>query len=962
MAALAAELAPLPERGEAAFAALLEGASGPTRAALEPARPTLAPLLACSPFLAGCARAHADWLGQILGAPADGSFAALLDETRAAAEAGEEAGLSRSLRITRSRLALLVALAETGGAWTTQRATEALSDFADAAIDAALDFLVRQAAADGKIKIDAAARPALQSGLAILALGKLGGRELNFSSDIDLVAFYDADAARLADRSESSRFYVGLVRRLTALLSELDADGYVFRTDLRLRPDPGSTPVAISIEAALTYYESRGQNWERAAWIKARAAAGDVVVGERFLDQLSPFIWRKHLDFATIADIQAMKRQINAARKIGGELERGHNVKLGRGGIREIEFFAQTQQLIAGGREPSLRVRATAAALADLAANRFVAPPAAAALVDAYWFLRAVENRLQMRGDEQTHTLPDDDAGMAEVATLMGYADESAFGARYRATVEMVIERYAELFAEQHTLASHAGNLVFTGDHDDPATLETLAKIGFRDPETTSATIRKWHYGGYAATRAELARQHLTELLPALLDELAATGDPDQALKRFDAFLGQLPAGVQLFALLRAHARLRRLLVDFMASAPRMTEAVLKRVHIVDGLIDPAFYGHAPTPAELAHRIDAFLGQARDYEDLIDRARIMGQEQIFLTSAGLIAGTVEPKEAGAQFSTIAEIALARLFTAVERELANRHGRVPGAEAGLLAFGKLASREMTATSDLDFILVYDAGDGASASDGERPLETPHYFARLTQRLVAALSAPTSEGVLYAADMRLRPSGNAGPLATSLAGFAAYQREKAWTWEHLALTRARVVAGGETVRARIEAVRDEVLSLPRDEAKTLADIVEMRERMARDRPPQNPFDLKLVGGGLVDLEFIAQAGQLLHLETRQTQTSATSAVLDQLGAAGIVSTGARLAQIHRRYQVVLQLMSACLIEPLNLESWSDGFRDLLLRATDLPDMAHLEADLEAMRAEVGAAFQGFFAVKR
>ncbi|HUV32832.1 MAG TPA: bifunctional [glutamine synthetase] adenylyltransferase/[glutamine synthetase]-adenylyl-L-tyrosine phosphorylase, partial [Devosiaceae bacterium] len=802
-------------------------------------------LFDAAPHLADLAERHAEWFGTARGRPPDDILAeAVAEAARAGTGASGEAEIRADLRRAKARLALIAAVAEVTGTWTTERATMALSDFADAALDAGLEFLVREAAAAGRIGIDAGGRTAGQSGLAVLALGKLGGRELNFSSDIDLVAFYDADRAPLARPQEAARFYEKLVRGLTALIAERDENGYVFRTDLRLRPDPGSTPVAIPVGAALAYYEARGQNWERAAWIKARPSAGDLAGGEAFLKELAPFIWRKHLDFAAIVDIQAMKRQINAARKVGGERALGHNVKLGRGGIREIEFFAQTQQLIAGGREPALRDRSTVTALAELARHRFIEPAAAETLTEAYWFLRAVENRLQMQRDAQTHMMPATEAEMAPVAAMMGYDDEAGFRARYRATVETVIAKYAELFADEASLASEAGNLVFTGGENDPATVETLARIGFRDPDAATTTIRKWHYGSYAATRAGQARQHLTELVPALLGALAETGNADEALKRFDGFLAKLPAGVQLFALLRNSAQLLKLIVDFMASAPRMTEAVSQRVHIVDGLIDPEFYGYAPTRDELERRIDGFLGEARGFEDLIDRARIMGQEQMFLISAGLIAGIVRPVDAGPQFSTVAEMLLARVFDAVRREMARRHGNVPGAGVALLAFGKLASREMTATSDLDFVLLYDAPPGADASDGERPLDTPHYFARLTQRLVAALSAPTAGGVLYAADMRLRPSGNAGPLATSLAGFAAYQRQTAWTWEHLALTRARVVYADPGLGERIGTLIENVLSAPRDRDKTIADIIDMRQRLARERPPRNDFDLKRV----------------------------------------------------------------------------------------------------------------------
>ncbi len=547
---------------------------------------------------------------------------------------------------------------------------------------------------------------AADGGLALFALGKHGGRELNYSSDIDIVAFFDPAKARLKEPGEETKFFSRIVQKLAALMQDRTEFGYVFRTDLRLRPDPGATPVALPTEAALAYYESRGQNWERAAWIKARPCAGDKAVGEAFLKDLAPYIWRKHLDFATIADIQAMKRQINISKNVGDVRVEGHNVKLGLGGIREIEFFTQTQQLIAGGRDVSLRVRPTAEALAALAAANWISAETAADLTRAYWYLRAVENRLQMRRDEQTHVMPEEPDEIAVIARMLGEPDVRAFEETYRATLHLVVGYYADLFAEKETLGSGTGNLVFTGSDDDPGTLETLSGMGFREPSKAIAMVRKWHYGSYAATRAAAARAHLTELLPALLKTVAEAGNPDEALTRFDNFLSRLPSGVQLFALLRNHDNLRGLLVSLMASAPRMAEAVIHRAHVMDGLIDPAFADEVRRREMLLGKIEAFFAEAIDYQDVIDRARIIGQEQMFLIAAGLLAGTIDARRAGEQFTTLAEALLGRLFAAARREFEKRHGSIPGAQVALLAFGKMASREMTARSDLDFIMLYD----------------------------------------------------------------------------------------------------------------------------------------------------------------------------------------------------------------------------------------------------------------
>ncbi|HVY50133.1 MAG TPA: bifunctional [glutamine synthetase] adenylyltransferase/[glutamine synthetase]-adenylyl-L-tyrosine phosphorylase, partial [Devosia sp.] len=769
---------------------------------------------------------------------------------------------------------------------------------------------------------------------------------------------FDRDAGVLADPLEATKVYSRIVQRLAALLQDRVGNDYVFRIDLRLRPDPGSTPVALSIEAALAYYESRGQNWERAAWIKARPCAGDKRSGEAFLAELAPYVWRKHLDFATISDIQAMKRQINISKNVGEARVEGHNVKLGRGGIREIEFFAQTQQLIAGGRDRALRVRPTAAALAALAQAGWIAEKTAAELTSAYWFLRAVENRLQMLHDEQTHTMPETEEGVAVIARLMGYDLPEIFEHDYRAALATVQGYYAELFREQETLGAAGGNLVFTGSDDDPATLETLARMGFRDPAMVSATIRKWHYGGYAATRAAAARAHLTELLPALLTTISRAGNADLAFQRFDNFLGRLPSGVQLFALLRTHEELRELLVQLMASAPRMAEAVIHRAHVMDGLIDPAFADEISRRSALVGKVDSFLSDARDYQEVIERARIIGQEQRFLIAAGLLSGTVSARQAGEQFTALAETLLQKLFVAVRRQFEERHGVVPGGAVGLLAFGKMASREMTMSSDLDFILLYDAADGALESNGGKPLAASQYFARLTQRLVAAVTAPTSEGVLYAADMRLRPSGNAGPLATSLNAFRLYQQESAWTWEHLALTRARVIDADAGFGARIDAAIAEALERPRDARKTINDVTAMRALMAKERPPRHPFDLKLVPGGLIDLEFIAQSAQLIARTQIERPQASTATVLARLGDIGLVPEGARLAEIHAAYSIVLQVMSAALADPFKEEGWTDAFRDLLAQLANAPSFDRLAEELRQMQAEVSSAAANWY----
>ncbi len=955
-------LAPLPPIPHPRFDAWLAGLPTDQMRTIATASAALGPLLETAPYLLALAQANSTWLAGAMRAGADHAFASILATVVASGQtAADEETLAPVLRIAKGRTALLAAIAETGGAWTTAQSTAALSDLGDAALDAALNLLMRQAGAKGQLTLPTEQHTAANSGLAIFALGKHGGRELNYSSDIDIVAFFDPDLGVLTDPFEATKIYSRMVQKLVGLMEDRREHGYVFRTDLRLRPDPGSTPVAISFDAALAYYESRGQNWERAAWIKARACAGDQRVGAAFLKELAPYVWRKHLDFATIADIQAMKRQINIAKNVGDIRVEGHNVKLGRGGIREIEFFTQTQQLIAGGRDAALRVKPTSEALAALAKAKWIAPKTARQLTDTYWYLRAIENRLQMLRDEQTHVMPATAAEVAAIARLMGEPDLARFETTYRAALELVVRYYSELFADGETLGSGEGNLVFTGADDDPETLKTLALMGFSDPHLAIETVRKWHYGGYPATRAAAARAHLTELLPALLSTFGGAGNADEAMARFDNFLSRLPTGVQLFALLRNHAVLRTLLVQFMASAPRMAEAVIHRTHVMDGLIDPAFATDITHRDVLVAKIDAFLGEGRSYEEVIDRARIIGQEQKFLIAAGLLSGTLTATIAGEQFTALAETLLWRLFDAVRAEFERRHGSIPGSRAALLAFGKMASREMTVASDLDFILLYDAPVDIE-SDGARPLTTNHYFTRLTQRLVAAVTAPTAEGVLYEADMRLRPSGNAGPLATSLDSFRSYHRDNAWTWEHLALSRARIILADGDLGRDVERAIVEVMERPRDGTKTIDDVLTMRALMAKERPARHRFDLKLADGGLVDLEFIAQSAQLVAGSRINAPQALTTTVLLRLGSTGLVVNGARLAEIHEVYSAILQVMSTALINPFKDEAWSGAFKEMLAALTHYPDFDRLLLDLDTMQAEVKLAAHNWYEIAR
>jgi glutamate-ammonia-ligase adenylyltransferase len=860
------------------------------------------------------------------------------------------------LRAFKAEAALTIALSDIGGVWPIMRTTEALAQTADAACAASVSYLFREAVRKGEWRTadgETDDCPHANSGFFVLAMGKHGAFELNYSSDIDLIVFYEAAKARLREGLEPAAFFVKLTRDLVRLLNERTSDGYVFRTDLRLRPDPGATQVAISTDAALQYYESFGQNWERAAMIKARPAAGDIACGESFLGELSPYVWRKYLDFAAIADVHAMKRQIHAHRGFAKVAVAGHNIKLGRGGIREIEFFAQTQQLIAGGRQPELRSRQTLATLHGLVERGWISADAAGDLSKAYKFLRIIEHRIQMTADEQTHELPKDPEALTTLAHFAGYSTLEAFSAEMLVQLEAVQTHYAALFEDGPALSSATANLVFAGEDDDPDTLASLAGMGFSQPTQVLSTIRSWHRGRYSAVLSEGARSRLTEVQPVLVEALAKTVNPDAALAGFDRFLSTLPAGVQLFALLKAHPELLRLVALIMGSAPRLAQILSRRRRVFDAVLDPRIMGALPTEAEVRELIAEEIGDAPDLETVLDRARIIGREQMFLIGIRLLNGTITADQAGPAYTLIAEELIRHMHDAVEADFIARHGTVAGGAACVLAMGRLGGGEMTATSDVDLIVVYDADPDAKSSDGPKPLAVSQYYARLTQRLISAIAAPTAEGRLYEVDMRLRPSGQKGPVATQFSSFEEYQRNQAWTWEHMALTRARVISGPTDLAKRIDTAIRNVLVGPRDPVKLAVDVRDMRERIWSDKGTDNIWDLKQARGGLVDIEFIAQFLQLRHAGSEPAiLDNNTMAALIKLRDANLIQPAASepllaAAGLHSTLTHLLRICSEGGYQP---DKAPDGLNALLASACGEPHMRQVALKLDESQAKV------------
>lgn len=900
-----------------------------------------------SDFLRDGARRRPEMLDGLFDRSVEERLSALLEDISASSRAEDvsESGLMKTLRLLKHEAHFLIALADLAGEADTATTVGRLSDLADACVRAAVDFLLLDAHRQGKLKLADPEKPGKDSGLVVLGMGKLGAHELNFSSDIDLILFFDPDAPAVSDPLDASDVFVRLARRLVRILQDRTENGYVFRTDLRLRPDPGSTPLAISVEAALIYYESRGQNWERAAMIKARPIAGDLAAGESFLKELQPYVWRKYLDYAAIADVHSIKRQIHAHKGHGEITVKGHNVKLGRGGIREIEFFVQTQQLIAGGRFPELRGKATVPMLFELARRGWITDEARDAMSNQYWFLRKVEHSLQMVADEQTHRMPETDEELERIARMLGFTSRDDFSNAFRASLQQVESHYAALFEAAPELSAGLGNLVFTGDVDDPDTLQTLSRLGFKRPSDICRVIRSWHFGRYRATQSAEARERLTELTPALLEAFGKTRKADKALIRFDQFLAGLPAGIQLFSLLQSNPWLLKLLATIMSAAPRLAQTITRRPHVFDGLLDPALLSELPDRAYLRARLTAFLDSSTEYEEVLDRLRIFCAEQKFLIGVRLLAGAIDAARAGKAFSDLADLTLGATLKAVQEEFAQTHGQVAGGRVAILGMGKLGSRELTAGSDVDLILLYDHDEDADESDGMKPLASSHYYARMTQRLIAAVSAPTAEGVLYELDLRLRPSGNKGPVATHVEAFRKYQRSEAWTWEQMALTRARVVAGDQDLGGEIEAEVTGILVAPRDFAKISADAVEMRALIEEEKPPRDLWDLKLVPGGLIDLEFLAQVAALTNRIEGEGRATGTAATLKRIRPDFADAQAVQdLTAAWDLYFSLTQMVRLCLTGPFDRDDSPPGLMDLLLEATDMPDVKVLEAHLQ------------------
>lgn len=820
-----------------------------------------------------------------------------------------------SVRDARAGVALTTALADLSGAWPMEQVTEGLTRFADAALDFAITSAFHE-------------RDQEPGGLSALALGKMGSRELNYSSDIDLIFLHDPDRIARRDGEDPTDAAVRIVRRVVAILAERTGDGYALRVDLRLRPDPDSTPSSLPVGAAEQYYQSQALAWERSAFIRARAAAGDVALGEQFLQMIEPFIWRRSLDYSALAEIREVSHRIRDHFAEGQKLGPGFDLKRGRGGIREVEFFAQVHQMIFGGRDPTLRSGATLEALAALARADRISAEEAAVLGEAYRHYRTLEHRIQMVADQQTHSVPKLAAGRQQVAGLLGAANWKAVEADLAPRLKAVAKLYDRLLEAGEgkrgpRIPLGSGEVEFWGE-----------KAGVKDSGLLVSLVEGWRSGRLRSLRAPEALQAFEAVIPLLVQQVATGRTGREALLRLDQLINALPSGVQFWRLLAAHPALAKVVGKLLTATPLLADALAKRPSLLDVLLEPA----NPLPdADAA--IDELSSVSRGLagEALLDRVRLWTAERRFLLGVHLLDGLVSPDDASRELACMAEAAVALLARVVALEFAGRHGEVPGGRLVPLALGRFGGGRLTAQSDLDLVLLF-TGSFEAISTGQAPLPASVYFNRLGQRLVAALTVPTAAGPLYEVDMRLRPSGADGLLVVSLDSFVRYQETEAELWETMALTRARPIGCTPDDRALAQAAIDRLVAAPRDSAFVRREAQEMRRRIARHKPQAGPFDVKLMKGGLVDIEFILAVKALLSGRPVPPGLAEAAALLAP------ELTGP--AQLMNAMLVVLRL-----VQPHDAAATPDATAGAVIaRACGKPGLAALKADLAEARATV------------
>lgn len=906
-----------------------------------------------SPFLANIIESLPDLGIKYLSGNAHSHFEYLLIELRAPRPEGETTEqLMASLRQAKARMSLLIAIADISGAWALNEVTSALSQFADLSLQITLSHLFHARMKAGELPWPSGTEEPVSSALQkktgyfILGMGKLGANELNYSSDIDLIILYDPSRVAYQGRKTLAQCFIKITQDLVQIIDKRTMHGYVFRTDLRLRPDPGATPVALAVGTAESYYHSMAANWERSAMIKARVIAGDFAAGTEFLDHMASWVWRRSMDFVALRDIAAIKNQINHHYDQKAEVGPGFNVKLGYGGIREIEFYTQINQLLHAGRHPSLRIRPTLSALKALDDLEIISHKTYATLSHAYTFFRKLEHRLQMVHDAQTHELPENETEIDHIALFMGYSQSGTLLNEIRYHSSKVSKLYKELLPET--------TLEITTQLEGKKLISLLDSYSFSDPSASANLINGWRRGRYKAVRTDRAKNLLDLSLPELLAAFAKTHDPNAALIRFDKFISKLPAGVQVFSLLQANPSLFKLLARIMGLAPALADILAKKPDLWDMLLEPTFFSPIEDEEYLTQQLQTLLGSARDFQDILDLVRRFVAEQKFRTGIHLMEGLADVEETGASLTLIADVALKCLIPEVTSEFCISHGEFPGGGIAILAMGKYGGRELTHTSDLDIVFLYHCEDMKAVSDGKKPLAPSQYFSRLGQHIITAVTALTPEGRLFEVDTRLRPSGSQGPLVVTLKTFEEYYASSAWAWEHMALTRARLILAPDKMKPLLNAAVTKVLTSNRDKTALLIAVADMRSKLFSQFGSESIWAIKHCRGGLVDMEFICQYLMLRegynhsYLFEPELVKSIT-----QLTNANFLSPheGKLLQDAHALLQKVQALLRLCVgSAPKVSAEIPEGLQHILVQATKVGGFNELEKQVKSYQDKI------------
>jgi len=951
-----------PERGKETLDALSAGAEKSPGGGLQKLlkvgenKALVTSLAGNSDYLAQLMVKNPLFLEKLLTHPPGQLFDNVLDKTaRKCAAAKSRAEVMTLLRKLKGNAALLIAAMDVSGAWRLEQTTEALTRLADLTLQLSLTHLLYEAMQKGDLPWPSGrpekATPKLMQncGFVVLSLGKLGARALNYSSDVDLILLYDEARVNYRGKHTPRHFFAKLAQSLITCMQERTADGYVFRVDLRLRPDPGTTPPAVSFAAAETYYQSIAETWERAAMIKARISAGDIAAGEDFLYRIRHFVWRRHIDFAAVQDIHAIKDRIFQHYGHRNISLYGHNIKVGEGGIRSVEFFCQIHQLIVGGRNTALRTPDTRAALSALKNAGVIDLTTATQMSTAYEFLRTLEHRMQMINDEQTQTLPKEEAGLRHLATFMGYDDPEVFKTRVLANLSIVKRHYDNLpgVEEEEALPAFL---------KDPEKLERrLYSWGFSNG--SAETITKWRRGSYKALRSPRARKIFTALLPELLETFSRGANPDQTLSRFDDFLSKLPSGVQILSLFQNNPWVFQLIGKIVTTAPYLAEELARRPDLLDFVLDPGFFDPPAGKKELEMGLQSALAEARSYEEILETSRKWLNEMRFQIGIQLLEGLISVREAGQYRANLAEVVLGTLLPEVKADFALRNGTVPKSQMAVIALGSFGGRELTQGSDLDLVLLYEAPEDARSKKG-KGLPASQYYIRLGQHFLTALSAMMGAGRLYEVDLRLRPSGRWGPLVVTLSAFLEYQKSSAWSFEHMALTRARVVVGSAKFKANIEKALDEILTMKRTAAKLARQMDEVRQKYFEEMGNTNIWSVRHVRGGLIDAEYVLQFYLLKegskHPEIIDSDFNHAAEKLVAIKALDKMEAKT-LIEAHDLYLEIHGLLRLCHAENPTEESLTADLKSLIASATGISGGQDISTVLKETQQKVYALYQ-------